>query len=271
MEFQELLSNNLPYGELIQKSNEPSNQVFYDANMQGGVIAGGTIKKKTVFVDTVAGLVEGRSNMPWDKFYLIREYAAAWVTSGIGTHTETQVYDITRLTATSPVGGSYSRLTTGAGLYWGFQSGCNISGKVKFDLATGFSAFMGVAGRLSAGEPDASGDIVAGGNTSRHIGFVVDSAGNLYASHSNDTTQVKTPVTGIDITTAPRYRAIFYKNSDDDRIEFYVNEELVATHRTYLPGSGSLYGPDFKIIDWSNTGPKMDVYNNAVFAFDLPE
>lgn len=80
----------------------------------------------------------------------------------------------------------------------------------------------------------------SGGYTTKHIGFILDTA-TLYASNANGTTQTKTDISsGVTVTNPLVYRAVM---SGSTNCKFYVNKTLKATHTTNLP-SGAPSSPN---------------------------
>jgi hypothetical protein len=72
---------------------------------------------------------------------------------------------------------------------------------------------------------------VMGDKNDQAFGFKVLN-GVLYALHVKDGVEYTTQITGIDITNWNKFRAVF---TSGQKIEFFVNDELKATHTTNLP------------------------------------
>lgn len=225
-----------------------------------GTISAGTIQSDVLLVATASGTIEARVNAPFNKFYLLGNQGDGLVTSGIGTHTESRDWDRTRLSSTSAAG-EYSRLTGGGGKIYNFGTDCELSIEVKFSATSNQVSFWGINGRDTP-NMDSDGEFAG-----RQIGFVIDTAGKLYATHGNGSTQIKTEITGITITNYNRYRFVFDQGTD---IKFYVNETLEATHTTNLPAAVTTYGPDFMTMDFGNSAKNMDFFNSYLVVFTKP-
>ena len=79
--------------------------------------------------------------------------------------------------------------------------------------------------------------------TGRHVGFIRDWEGNLYASTADGTTQTKTAITGITITNKTTYRIEYTAGVS---ALFYVDDVLKTTITTNLP-SGATNLPQLRM------------------------
>ena len=102
-------------------------------------------------------------------------------------------------------------------IFAGFNTATNLIGFIGFGLATETS-------------PSSTTQV------KRHVGFLFNASGEVFASMADGTTQELSTDIGITITNTNHFRIEFTGGTS---AKFYVNETLVATLSTNPPASGS--------------------------------
>lgn len=117
-------------------------------------------------------------------------------------------YDMTCRLSTQ-VGTYFSGVSQGSATGWGLNNNANLVTSSSLPGGTAPTSF-----------------------TFRHIMFINDRDGNLYASCANGTTQTTSAISGVTVTNENNYRIVYTTNSS---ALFYVNDVLKATLTTNLP------------------------------------
>lgn len=177
----------------------------------------------SIIEDKLADQSVAGDKFKFDKFKLESYFESidAWsqATSGTGSISEALA---SILLATGATINSWARLS---GEAWSEGDAVNYLKNPRFIVIAKTMSDADQEIYLMAGSFDLDG-----------FGFYIED-GTLYAIHCKDGTEYKTDISsGIDPTDSHRYKAIY---TSGEKIEFYVDDVLKATHSSNLPEDGA--------------------------------
>ncbi len=177
-----------------------------------------------------------------------------WDSTGAGTFTRTLTPGGVHLNATGTSGFSY--LETQNGVFVDMSKANNV---LMFDSTFTTLAFEASfqlnASALGEGDcglgfaQNATG-VLTNGSTARHVGFNIDSSGDLYASNGDNSTNTNT---NIGTMSAQTWYTVKLEWEKGVEARFYLDGVLAATHTTNLPSAAADIQFAFGVYETSGT------------------